>query len=338
MTKIEGRYWVGAVNSHGQSTTKYHLFTAWNVNINDKTVRVVYPNFGVASDYPIGNFLIDSKNAIAEWGIQFVWILQDAENHHQTIALPLIHFIHHLCKYLQIVNIQYRARTPVHYGPMLTNELTLLAPLKALLERIKGIIKVQDRHEGDPLENPVFSNQMFQHFEKVCTRIHDATFEDPNEVSQIITKTIVTGAMKVINLIHERKNLKDEVALRSNTDAIVKIITYDLAVLQDRNYTKPLIKCVLVDVLQSLHMYKTTLIANPLMPFECWILSPKYEVAIKFRRWTNISHYLLHRIKNGRHYGPNTFNYWCGSSHFAFIFLPIQIAEYEEDLATYLPM
>lgn len=129
----------------------------------------------------------------------------------------------------------------------------------------------------------------------------------------------------------------DEACLSEHSTAIIKLINDELGVLEDRDYSKWLVKEVKVDVLKTMKIYKSTrtLMVNALIPYECWTFSPEYEIAIKQWMYSKIIHYSLQRIKNG--YGPKKFTFWCGSSNFAFTFLAIPIAKYEDSLAQYLP-
>lgn len=334
---MKGGYWVGAINDHGQGSTSYHLFSAWNINVEEGIVRVLYQNFAKSRDYHIADFLMDTKNAIADWDIEFVWILQDANCHQPSTALPFIQFINHLWKYLKCVNIDRHCFSPVHLGPVLSSILSLVPDLQEILENIKNIIKIQERHEGDPLKNPVFSDEIIADFATVCEEIYQGVIEDPNEYAKILTATIASGAFNIINLIHDRKHLHDEITLQGNTDNIIRIINDNFRVFEDPHYQKSPLKVLQVDILQTLQLYKTTLLEKPFIPFECWILSPEYEVSLKLKKVVFETHYLLDRIKNGCQYPANKFNYWCGSSKFQFIFVGIPINDYEDTLAACLP-
>lgn len=137
MNKLEGGYWVGSINTHGVGASAYHLFTGWHIDVKETIVRVVYVNYAKASKYYIGDFLSDTEDTIREWGINFIWILQDAKDHQEKTVLPLLHFINHFMNYFRNVIISYRGRFAVHIGSFVTEILTLLAPMQQLLNRIK---------------------------------------------------------------------------------------------------------------------------------------------------------------------------------------------------------
>lgn len=208
--------------------------------------------------------------------------------------------------------------------------------MQRLLYRIESVIGASKlRLQGDPIADGVFTADMMNDFEGISTWVFE---ESAVNVSELKTIEIVTTVFKVINYIHDRRNLSDDAVLRDNAAKIILLINDLLTVLDNPNYMRTFEayqeneKCV-VGCLKS---YRETLTYHPLLPFDAWILSPEYEIALKCFLYDKTSHYLLQRIKAGYQYGDGL-KLWCGSSKLKFNFELIDVGRYEDVLARYLP-
>lgn len=153
--------------------------------------------------------------------------------------------------------------------------------------------------------------------------------------------SLAKSFLKIYNFVQARKDVVVQEVLEPNSTEISQCIDDILSIIDGPEFEVLIPNTANDAIVNVLKFYKEAFVTYPRLPYEAFIFTPNYEIAITKHRhpsWfpdTKV-HYLLQRIENGHEY-PHGYSSWCGSLTKRFNFPAFQIALYKERLAKYLP-